>query len=178
MSPHLACLVHLDLFDDASERANEAGAVLSVWVDDVVLSGPSPRRDIMARIKKNATAKGLKVHKEKRGGGTRGIELTGSFLKRRALAVANSSHLRVRDLQESLTRAIEPRERYQIFNRLISMARYQRTVLRAGSMGTQRLDARICYYKREMEKLTKVLSVTHPTTTMISIDAADDGNVF
>lgn len=163
-SPHLACLTHLDLFEDAHASATLSGSKLSVWVDDVALSGPSHRRDILAQIRLKAEAKGLKLHKFRRGGGSRGVELTGTYIKNSGYSVANSSHLKVQKLTEELGVTSDPGDRYRLLNRLSAMARYQRTVLKSGGQSFVRIDGRLNFYKREMRALAKILSVTKPTT--------------
>ena len=156
-SPYVACLAHLDLFDSAARQSVEAGSQLTVWVDDVVISGRSPRRDIQNSIKRRAEAKGLITHKDRRGGGKRGVEITGTYLRGSELTVANSSHLKIKELGELLKVESDPVERYRIFNRLAAITRYQRTVIRSAGGDAQRLNARLSRYKREMDKLDNVL---------------------
>jgi reverse transcriptase-like protein len=174
MSPHLACLVHLDIFEHAASMAAASSNTISVWVDDIALSGPAPRRDILASIKKRAAAKGLKTHKMQRGGGSRGVELTGSYLKRGRVVAANSSHLKIRNLTAELVDETDPHQRYRILSRLAAMTRYQRTILRSCGGDTQRLDSRLCYYKREMTHLTRRLAVTEPRHGPIFEISIDD----
>lgn len=161
-SPHLACLVHLDLFEEAYALAVEADNTLTVWVDDIALSGKTNRRDIIALIKRRAAAKGLEIHKYHRGGGKRGVELTGTFIRNRKLSVANSSHLKIHKLTEELRASSNPSERYRLLNRLSAMARYQKTVMKSVGGDFARLDGRLNYYRREMRHLSKLLSVTQP----------------
>lgn len=177
VSPHLACLTHLDLFKDAAETCALSGNSLSVWVDDVVVSGPSLRRDISNLIKKQARSKGLNTHKDRKGGGKRGIELTGAYIRNHQLSVANSSHIKIRDLTRELKSTTDPSTRYVLFNRLASMARYQRTVLKGSGRNIQRINARLQYYKREMEKINRSLTITEPTVIM-DMDLPLDGEVF
>lgn len=177
VSPHLACLTHLDLFQGVEQSCAETDSKISVWVDDIVVSGPALRRDITNAIKRRARQKGLLVHKERRGGGQRGIELTGSFIRNGKLSVANSSHLKVKALSDELGATVDPALRFALLNRLISMARYQRTVLKSSGGNIERLNSRIQYYKREMNKLSAVLSVTEPVATASEVGMSPDPNV-
>jgi hypothetical protein len=163
MSPHLAALVHIDLFEDAATIATTSDNKLSVWVDDVTISGSGPRRDIQGSIKSRAHAKGLIIHKVQRGGGKRGVELTGTFLRNHRIAPANSSHLRMKELSERLAVESDRAVQYHILNRLSAMARHQRTMIRQSGVRTERLDSRIAYYRRRMNELSTLLSVTEPS---------------
>lgn len=167
MSPHLASLVHLDLFDEASTIATVSKNQLSVWVDDVTISGSGPRRDILGSIKKRAEGKGLAIHKMQRGGGKRGVELTGTFLRNHLIAPANSSHLRMKEVSERLSRESEPAVQHHLLNKLLAMARHQRTMVRQSGVRTERLDSRIAYYKRRMRDLSQSLSTTLPTKPLL-----------
>lgn len=166
---HLYCVVKYIIAETDSK--------ISVWVDDIVVSGPALRRDITNAIKRRARQKGLLVHKERRGGGQRGIELTGSFIRNGKLSVANSSHLKVKALSDELGATVDPALRFALLNRLISMARYQRTVLKSSGGNIERLNSRIQYYKREMNKLSAVLSVTEPVATASEVGMSPDPNV-
>lgn len=177
VSPHLACLTHLDIFEDIEPHFEATGSIVTVWVDDVTVSGPSLRRDVSNAIKRRTRNKGLQVHKERNGGGRRGIELTGSYIKNGNLSVANSSHLKIKSLTEELRSSRDAAEKFSILNRLISMARYQRTVLKASGGNFERLNARIQYYKREMSKLSVILSVTEPVSTAEDAGLSSDPNV-
>ena len=177
-SPHLACLAHLDLFDVAAARSSEVGALLSVWVDDIVISGASPRRDIQNLIKNRAKAKGLVTHKDRKGGGNRGIEITGAYLKSGSLVAANSSHLKMKQAAEELKEAESPVEQYRLFNRLSAMARYQRTVIKSAGGDVRKLNSRIAYYRQQMRKLDEVLRTVQPTTIISSSLDGVDGDVF
>lgn len=178
MSPHLASLVHLDLFDDANALANGCGNKLTVWVDDVAFSGARPRRDIFHAIKRKATSKGLTVHKIQRGGGRRGVELTGAYVRNGAVGPANSSHLRMKELSTQLEAEDDPSIRYHLLNRLSAMARHQRMIVRQNGVRTEQLDARIAYYRRMMRGLDKQLSVTPATQEMAGASAANDDAPF
>lgn len=177
-SPHLACLAHLDMFEDAAVLAVDAANTLSVWVDDIVISGPAPRRDIVESIKNRARDKGLKTHKDQRGGGKKGIELTGSFLRNGKIAVANSSHIKIRDLTRELQATTDPHDRYGLFNRLAAMTRHQRTVIKSSGGDIQKLNARLSYYKREMQKLNSSLSTTLPQIAADLLHKDCDGDPF
>jgi hypothetical protein len=166
MSPHLACLVHLDLFEGAASRGEQFGFLTSVWVDDVTISGASERRDLVSMIRRKALQKGLEIHKLRHGGGKRGLELTGSYLRGGRVAVANSSHIRVRDLTKELRAETDPAAKFTLLNRLASMARHQRTILRRSGEPTLRIEARLQFYRREMKRLQETPFVTLPSRTV------------
>ena len=170
MSPHLACLAHLDLFEGAASRADRLGFKTSVWVDDVTISGSSVRRDLVSMIRRKAEQKGLEIHKLRRGSARFGLVLTGSYIRGGHIAVANSSHLRVRDLTEELRAETDPAAQFRLLNRLAAMARHQRTVLRQSGEQTSRIDARLQFYRREMKRLQGVLSITMPSRAVAQVN--------
>ena len=77
-----------------------------------------------------------------------------------------------------LESADDPHLRYSLLNKLASMARYQRTVLKASGGNVQRLNARLSYYKREMQKLEHVLNVTEPKIDAKEAGLRTDGDPF
>ncbi len=175
MSPHLAALVHLDLFEEAGAKAANCANKLTVWVDDITVSGAAPRRDILISIKRKAAAKGLAIHKTQRGGGRRGVELTGTYIRKNRLAPANSSHLRMKEVSGRLATETDPAFQYQLLNRLTAMARHQRMLVRGSGERTERLDSRIAYYRRRMRELDRVLAVTSPAVPPL-VDCSEDGS--
>lgn len=178
MSPHLASLVHLDLFEDAGARAVDCNNKLTVWVDDITVSGPTPRRDILNSIRRKAAAKGLSIHKLQRGGGRRGVELTGTYMRKGRLAPANSSHLRMKEASERLATESEPAFQYHLLNRLLAMARHQRIVVRESGARTERLDARIAFYRRRMRELDEALATTRPAVSLLTNGSEDESAPF
>lgn len=124
VSPHLACLAHLDLFETAADVAEQAGQRLTVWVDDVSFSGPTRRRDILNSIRRSADVKGFSLHKLKKGGGRRPVEITGARIKGNCGDVANASNLKLKRLLEEFRAQPDPIARLALGNQILGVLRH------------------------------------------------------
>lgn len=152
LSSHLAAHVHLDLFKRAAELAADTGGVLTAWVDDITVSGQSVRRDILNQVREAAARKGLETHKWKRGGGRRGVEVTGVYLKSSSLRVANKGHLRVRDSWQEYRDAAHLPGRLAALHKLLGMLHHQRAVLRSTRSDTAAVDGQLNSAKMKLKK--------------------------
>jgi retron-type reverse transcriptase len=65
LSPIMAYFAHYDVWQRIAVIANSNGLVLSVYIDDVTLSGKNVPTRVLWEIKKQIHASGLRYHKEK-----------------------------------------------------------------------------------------------------------------
>lgn len=105
-SPILAYLSYVDMWEEISHIVQEAGCKLSVYADDLTISGDIVREESIWRIKKQLYRHGhrYKLSKE-RSKHLRPAEITGVILRPEGLFVPNRQHKGLRDVRKSLNRA-------------------------------------------------------------------------
>lgn len=65
LSPIMAYFAHIDVWEAIARICNENGYTLTVYIDDVTISGPRISPEIMWQIKRCIHRVGLRYHKEK-----------------------------------------------------------------------------------------------------------------
>lgn len=101
LSPILAYCAHVDVWESIAAVCKREGYVLSVYIDDVTISGGSVSRSALWEIKKIIFRAGLRYHKEKRfvDGPA---EITGVIVDKGRLSVPFRQRRKVRKLRELL----------------------------------------------------------------------------
>jgi hypothetical protein len=102
LSPILAYFAHADIWGDVSKIAESNGLVLTVYIDDVTLSGERVPDRVMWEVKKAISRAGLKYHKEKKYV-DRPAEVTGLIVLADKLAVPNRQHKKKHELHREIT---------------------------------------------------------------------------
>lgn len=169
VSPHLASLTHLDIFDDAADLANRIGNQLTVWVDDVSYSGKTHRRDLISAIRRSATSKGFGVHKLQRGGRGRTVEITGTALRKGRADVANASNLKLKDVLDEFRSQSDPVAKLLAGNKALGILRHHRQLRRLAGRRTEGEEARIRWIRREIEAVVVELNSRPQLTTNVAL---------
>jgi RNA-directed DNA polymerase len=128
LSPILCALVHDDLFARMAARCALNGNTLSLWVDDVTMSGDDVAKRLVRDITRLISAKRLKAHKAHRSTARRGIVITGTFIGPKGPAPANKSHLSVGAKLKALEAETDPAARMKLTESLIGMVNHQMTI--------------------------------------------------
>jgi RNA-directed DNA polymerase len=97
LSPILCAIAHRDMFDEIDRLCRVEGVQLSVWVDDVIISGEKINASLLFGIKGAIRKKGLHYHKVRRRSAKRGMVMTGVHVSRRGLSPSIRSHLKMKD---------------------------------------------------------------------------------
>lgn len=79
LSPIMAYYAHVDVWEAVGRLARDNECQVSIWIDDVTLSGSRVPLELIWRIKQLLRRGGLHYHKEKRSVG-RGAEVTGVII--------------------------------------------------------------------------------------------------
>lgn len=104
-SPILAYLCYVDMWEEISSIVADAGCTLSVYADDLTISGTNVPEAVIWKIKKKLYRHGhrYKVSKE-RSKHLRPAEITGVILRRDGLYAPNRIHKGLRDVRAKLRR--------------------------------------------------------------------------
>lgn len=97
LSPILCALVHDDIFAKANALCELRGDKLSLWVDDLTISGDEVRKGLIRDIKRLIGSKRLNAHKTQRLQARKGAVITGIFMSSKGPVPANKSHIKMRD---------------------------------------------------------------------------------
>ena len=101
VSPILSFFAFYDMWHNISDIVKGYGCVLSVYMDDVTISGEMVRDLLIWEVQKQIHSRGLKYHKERnfRGGIA---EVTGVLLRDGKLLIPNRQHLKAHMLRTKL----------------------------------------------------------------------------
>ena len=105
-SPILAYLCYVDMWDEISRIVEAAGCTLSVYADDLTISGRIVPEATIWEIKKALCRHGhrYQVDKERSKCGRFAAEITGVILKPDGLHIPNRSHKKLHEIQRELKR--------------------------------------------------------------------------
>lgn len=157
LSPILCALVHDDIFSRAAKQSELNGDTLSLWVDDVTISGDNVRQSLVHSIRRMIGAKRMRTHKAQRIRRRRGAVITGAFVGPRGTAPANKSHLKMKDKLAELRAVINVDEQLEITRSLIGLVNYFMTVYWRDDSAYVRLEARLAWLHNLRRKLEEAM---------------------
>ena len=103
LSPIMAYFAHYDVWEAVAEIARRHGYTLTVYVDDVTVSGHQVRATVLWDIKRAIHRSGLRYHKEK-AFVDRPAEITGVIVDGDRLIVPQRQHLKLSAARSELRR--------------------------------------------------------------------------
>ena len=127
VSPILSFFAFYDMWLAIALIAKEAGCILTVYMDDVTLSGDFVPQRIVWAIRKQIHSRGLTYHKERRYTGGIG-EVTGTLINRGQLRVPNRQHKKAYDARVALVAATDPAEARHLYSMLRGLNQQRRQV--------------------------------------------------
>ncbi len=99
LSPIMAYYAHQDTWCEAAALARAHQCKITIWIDDVTLSGDRVPIGLVWQIKKIMHRGGLRYHKEKRAVERR-VEVTGVVIRAGELLVPNRQKVKLRDAKK------------------------------------------------------------------------------
>jgi hypothetical protein len=127
VSPILSFFAFYDMWLAISQIAKEAGCVLTVYMDDVTISGDAVPERIVWAVRKHIHSRGLHYHKEHRYTGGLG-EVTGTLINRGRLRVPNRQRKKAFDTRTALANTTDPAEAAQLASVLRGLNEQRRQV--------------------------------------------------
>lgn len=117
VSPILSFFAFYDMWNNIAGLVQQAGCILSVYMDDVTVSGPSVSGSLIWDIKRQIRSRGLCYHKEKKFiGGV--AEVTGVLLRNGRAMIPNRQHRKAHMLRVKLSETINVEEAILLSQRL------------------------------------------------------------
>ena len=95
LTPVLCSLVHRQMFDAIASQCAKRGLRISLWVDDVVISGNFVPGVLVSEIRQIVRSNGLRTHKLEYRTGNRPVTITGLLVHRGRVDAPLSLHRRI-----------------------------------------------------------------------------------
>lgn len=143
LTPVLATLVHRKMFDEIELLCRRRGLAISLWVDDLTISGLFVPGSVLALIRSIIRKNGLKSHKLLYKQGNRAVFVTGVGIVGSHLVASNAMNLRIRDLYFELSRCETFDEFDDLTNKLLSAWGSVRYIVGPKSPAGQRVSSRM-----------------------------------
>lgn len=118
LSPILSFLAHKKMWDRIAVMVKEAGCMMTVYIDDLTISGEKVSGGLVWEIKQEIKNTGLLYHKEKTYKGNRARKVTGVIIKDGEMRVPNSKHLKMHHLRMTVAKETDQEKRKDIIIRL------------------------------------------------------------
>lgn len=129
VSPILSFYAFRDMWLNIANLAYKAGCKLSVYMDDVTVSGDNVPESLMWNIRQQIDSRGLKYHKERHFRGGVG-EVTGVIVRDNTIVLPNRQRKKVYNLKCDLRSASNTADAAAIQRRLFGMIAQQKQVER------------------------------------------------
>jgi hypothetical protein len=113
VSPILSFFAFYDMWLDIAAIAREAGCMLTVYIDDITLSGSAVPESVAWAVRKEIHKRGLQYHKERHYAG-RYSEVTGVLMRDGKLVVPNRQLKKAHDVRLKLASASDPGDMVQL----------------------------------------------------------------
>jgi hypothetical protein len=120
LSPILSYFAHIDVWSAVSEICRAHGYTLTVYIDDVTVSGANLSGAVMWEIKKAIHRSGLRYHKEKHYV-DRPAEITGVIVDGDIVMPPHRQHKKIRENEENLKLGLKPAEAKKIEGKLVGL---------------------------------------------------------
>jgi hypothetical protein len=120
LSPILAYYAHMDIWNEVARISRENGGVVTVYIDDVTISGAKVPKALVWKMKQVIHGGGLRYHKEKRAA-DRPCEVTGVILRDGEMLVPNRYRDKLRKLKQAKDRDRGPKVNKGLVGQLAGM---------------------------------------------------------
>ncbi len=122
-SPRLAYFSYMEMWDKIYHLVRKSNYLMTVYIDDLCISGETISRKLFWQVKKIIYSFGLKYHKEKIYP-IQPFKVTGVIIHKNKLAVPNKHHQKIKNLQLEMNNEPEEQRRRKIANQLQGCVSY------------------------------------------------------
>ncbi|MDT8262194.1 reverse transcriptase family protein [Roseomonas mucosa] len=127
VSPILSFFAFYDMWNEISKLVREAGCVLTVYIDDITISGTSVPGKLVWMVKKEIHKRGLIYHKERYFANGIG-EITGVIIKDGSASVPNRQLRKAYDIRARVCAAVEEDEARRLKAQLLGLKQQRKQV--------------------------------------------------
>lgn len=176
VSPVLTTHVHRRMFDAIYAICQENGLKMSLWVDDLTISGLAVHGDLIDEMRAVVRASGFQTHKIKFRSGARPVIVTGVPIDGNRVTAPRSLHLRIQQGYADLRSSESDIDQAQVIDRLLSALGTYRYHL-GPSSPEGRLTSNRMHSLRQRRKMLDMTAVTVPSVSNFS-STADFDDIF
>ena len=127
VSPILSFFAFYDMWLNIEQIARKAGCILTVYMDDITLSGDAVPESVVWELRKQIHSRGLQYHKEKHFTQST-AEVTGTLIKDGCMMVPNRQRKKAYDTRIKLAATTDSIEAAQFASRLRGLSEQRRQV--------------------------------------------------
>lgn len=165
VSPVLTTHVHRAMFDDIYDLCEANGLKMSLWVDDLVISGLFVSGNLLKQVRAIIGRHGFETHKIKFRSGARPVSITGVPIKEKRVGAPRALHQRIQDGYAKLRQDLTDAQRAQLIDQLLSALGTYRYHLGAGTP-EGRVTANRMHALRQRRARLNPTVVTLPSKSM------------
>lgn len=142
-SPRLAYYAYMEMWDKIYYLAKKSNYLMTVYIDDLCISGETVSRELFWEVKKIIHSFGLRYHKEKVYH-TQPFKVTGVIIYRNQLDVPNKHLQKIKHLKFTMSNESEGQNRQKIYIKLQGCVAYSSFVrlLRDKTVESTRLGSK------------------------------------
>lgn len=122
-SPRLAYFSYVEMWDKIYHLVRKSNYLMTVYIDDLCVSGETISRKLFWQVKKIIYSFGLKYHKEKFYP-IQPFKVTGVIFHKNKLAVPNKHHHKIKNLKLEMNKESEEQRRQKIARQLQGCVAY------------------------------------------------------
>ncbi|WP_353930869.1 reverse transcriptase family protein [Okeanomitos corallinicola TIOX110] len=136
LSPLLSYFAHIDMWEEINEIVELAGCTLTVYVDDVTISGTHVSDKLIWQIKKKFHGYGLLSNdtKEKDYRGKKSSEVTGVIIKKGILKLPNRQHKKMYEIRKEICAEPDIHKRNKLQEQLKGLRSNERQIKNANDI--------------------------------------------
>jgi RNA-directed DNA polymerase len=160
LSPILCALAHNDVFSRVAGLCELKDQTMSLWVDDITISGDKIEQTLLRDIRRLITSKRMLPHKAQRASKRRGAVITGTFIGQKGPAPAQKSHIKMKEKLGALQVATSIEEQLKLARSLIGLTNYFITIYAQETDEHSRLKKRLAWLHNMRRNLESAVSIT------------------
>lgn len=157
VSPVLTTLVHREMFDEIFEICVAHGLKMSVWVDDLTISGLAVPGELIDTIRAVIRKRGFQTHKILFRLSARPVIITGVPVIKGRVMAPRSLHRRIQDGYAELRSELPDSERGQVIDRLLSSLGTHRYHVGSTTEEGRKTSNRMHALRQRRSKLSRIV---------------------
>lgn len=177
ISPVLTALVHRAMFDQVHAICSAHGLTMSLWVDDLTISGIEIRGEVVEEVRQAIRAGGFQTHKIEYLTTARPTDVTGVPIAKGRVLAPRALHKRIQEHYAALKVAVLDTDRSNIIDKLLSALGTYRyhfgPSTPEGRVAANRMQA----LKQRRSRMT-IVAVTPPTQSQVQLAAPESSKTL
>jgi RNA-directed DNA polymerase len=176
ISPILTTHVHRAMFDRIYAVCLARDLHISLWVDDLTISGHAVPGEVVGEIREIIRISGLQSHKIRFRSGGRPVTITGVPIESGLVGAPRSLHERIKNAYSELRYSHTDAERCDVIERLLSHLGTYRYHVGAATPGGRKAADRMNHLRRSRTKLSFSVTRGPDPSAMAALAASSDPN--